>query len=40
MVVPIDPKYAAQASGPVKVAYVERTPTGLVTLAETSAVLR
>ena len=39
VVVPIDPKYAAQASGPVKVSYVERTPTGLVTLAETSAVL-
>jgi P pilus assembly chaperone PapD len=40
VVVPIDPKYAAQATGPVKVSYVERTPTGLVTLAETSAVLR
>ena len=40
VVVPIDPKYAAQASGPVKVSYVEKTPTGYVTLAETSAVLR
>lgn len=40
VVVPIDPKFAAQATGPVKVSYRERTPTGMVTLAETSAVLR
>jgi hypothetical protein len=40
VIVPIDPKYAAQANGPVKVSYVEKTPTGMVTLAETSAVLR
>jgi hypothetical protein len=38
--IPIDPKYAAQATGPVKVSYVEKTPTGPVTLAETTAVLR
>lgn len=40
IVIPIDPKYAAQATGPVKVSYVEKTPTGPVILAETSAVLR
>lgn len=40
VVIPIDAKYAAGASGPVKVTYVERTPTGTITLAETSAVLR
>ncbi len=38
--IPIDPKYAAQANGQVKVSYVEKTPTGPVTLAETTAVLR
>ncbi|MDQ3139372.1 MAG: molecular chaperone [Pseudomonadota bacterium] len=38
--VPIDARFAAQATGPVTVEYVERTPTGLVTLASTSAVLR
>lgn len=38
--IPIDPALAAQASGPVTVQYVEPTPTGAVTLAETSAVLR
>ena len=38
--VPVDPAQLAQASGPVTVQYVEPTDTGLVTLAETSAVLR
>ena len=38
--IPIDARFAAMASGPVTVEYVERTPTGLVTLASTSAVLR
>ena len=38
--VPIIARFAAQATGPVTVEYVEKTPTGLVTLASTSAVLR
>jgi P pilus assembly chaperone PapD len=38
--VPVDARFAAQAIGPVTVEYVERTPTGMVTLASTSAVLR
>ena len=38
--IPIDARFAAQATGPVTVEYIERTPTGLVTLATTSAVLR
>jgi len=38
--VPIDARFAAQATGPVTVEYVEKTPTGMVTLASTSAVLR
>ena len=38
--VPVDARFAAQASGAVTVEYVERTPTGFVTLASTSAVLR
>jgi P pilus assembly chaperone PapD len=40
LVIPIDDKFVGLASGPVKVQYVEKTPTGYVTLAETSAVLR
>nr|WP_294851323.1 molecular chaperone [uncultured Sphingomonas sp.] len=40
LTIPIDPALLAQASGPVTVQYVEPTPTGAVTLAETSAVLR
>jgi len=38
--VPIDARFAAQATGAVTVEYIEKTPTGLVTLASTSAVLR
>ena len=38
--VPIDARFAAQATGPVTVEYIERTPTGMVTLASTTAVLR
>jgi len=38
--IPIDARFAAQATGPVTVEYVEKTPTGLVTIASTSAVLR
>ncbi len=38
--IPVDARFAAQATGPVTVEYVEKTPTGLVTLASTSAVLR
>ena len=38
--IPIDARFAAQATGPVTVEYIEKTPTGLVTLASTSAVLR
>ncbi len=38
--IPIDARFAALAAGPVKVEYVEKTPTGLVTLASTSAMLR
>ena len=38
--IPIDARFAAQAVGPVTVEYVEKTPTGMVTLASTSAVLR
>ena len=38
--IPIDARFAAIAAGPVKVEYVEKTPTGLVTLASTSATLR
>ena len=40
VVVPIDAKFAAQANGAVRVEYLEKTPTGLVTIAETSAILR
>lgn len=38
--IPIDARFAAQATGPVTVEYIEKTPTGNVTLASTSAVLR
>ncbi len=38
--VPVDARFAAQATGPVTIEYVEKTPTGPVTLASTSAVLR
>lgn len=38
--IPVDARFAAQASGPVTVEYVEKTPTGMVTLASTTAVLR
>ena len=38
--IPIDARFAAQAVGPVTVEYVEKTPTGLVTLASTTAILR
>ncbi|HYC96152.1 MAG TPA: molecular chaperone [Sphingomicrobium sp.] len=38
--IPIDPAQAANATGQVKVQYVEPTDTGPVTIAETSAVLR
>jgi P pilus assembly chaperone PapD len=38
--VAVDARFAAQATGPVTVEYVEKTPTGMVTLASTSAVLR
>jgi P pilus assembly chaperone PapD len=38
--IPVDARFAAQATGPVTVEYVEKTPTGMVTLASTSAVLR
>ena len=38
--IPVDARFAALASGPVTVEYIEKTPTGLVTLASTSAVLR
>jgi P pilus assembly chaperone PapD len=38
--VPVDARFAAQANGAVTVEYVEKTPTGMVTLASTSAVLR
>jgi len=38
--IPIDARFAAAAAGPVKVEYLEKTPTGLVTLASTSAMLR
>ena len=38
--VPVDARFAGQAIGPVTVEYVEKTPTGMVTLASTSAVLR
>jgi len=37
--VPIDPAYAANATGPVTIQYVETTDTGPVTIAETTAVL-
>jgi len=40
VLVPIDPKLAAQATGQVTVQYVEPTDTGPVMLAETSATLR
>jgi len=40
VVIPIDPKQIANASGQVTVQYVEPTDTGPVTIAETSAVLR
>ena len=38
--VPIDARFADMASGPVKVEYIEKTPTGPLTLASTSAILR
>ena len=38
--IPLDARFAALATGPVTVEYVERTPTGMVTLASTGAVLR
>jgi len=38
--IPIDARFAAQATGPVTVEYIEKTPTGLVTLATTTAILR
>ena len=38
--IPIDARFAAQATGPVTVEYVEKTATGMVTLASTSATLR
>lgn len=38
--IPIDARFAAQATGAVTVEYVEKTPTGMVTLASTSATLR
>ncbi len=38
--IPIDARFAAQAAGPVTVEYIEKTPTGPVTLASTSAILR
>ena len=38
--IPIDARFAASASGPVTVEYLEKTPTGPVMLASTSAVLR
>lgn len=38
--IPLDAAAAAQAHGQVTVQYVENTPTGPVTLAETSAMLR
>ena len=38
--IPIDARFADMASGPVKVEYIEKTPTGPLTLASTSAVLR
>lgn len=38
--IPLDARFAAEASGPVKVEYIEKTPTGPLTLASTSAVLR
>ncbi|WP_245600243.1 molecular chaperone [Sphingomonas jaspsi] len=40
VLVPVDPKLAAQASGAVTVQYVEPTDSGPVMLAETSATLR
>ena len=38
--IPIDARFADMASGPVKVEYIEKTPTGPLTLASTSAILR
>ena len=39
--VPIDARFAAQATGPVKVEYIEKNAGGaLVTIAETTAILR
>ncbi len=38
--IPVDARFAAVASGAVKVEYIEKTPTGPVTLASTSATLR
>ena len=40
VLVPIDATLADKATGPIKVEYLEKTPTGMVTLAETTAVLR
>ena len=38
--IPVEARFAALATGAVTVEYVEKTPTGMVTLASTSAVLR
>ena len=38
--IPIDARFAAQATGPVTVEYIEKTPNGPVLLASTSATLR
>ncbi len=38
--IPVDTRFAAQATGAVTVEYVEKTPTGMITLASTSAILR
>ena len=38
--IPIDARFAAQATGPVNVEYIEKTANGTVTLASTSAILR
>jgi P pilus assembly chaperone PapD len=38
--VPVDARFTAQAQGPVTVEYLEKTATGMVTLASTSAILR
>ena len=38
--IPVEARFAALATGAVTVEYVEKTPTGMVTLASTSAILR